>query len=328
MNIQSYDSNQCECGLLLNFSPVFSVVPGSGDPGPSGAAPNIPAKDTYVLRFSNDTTIPSSQTTVSIIPDSYTISNSKIFIPQTSVKIKSTHNGDSQSLIKLNVLDIYNNILHTDYIKIICSSQKVFKKLATINTGNENALGPNGGSLMSVDSNGLKIGMLIRDPIQSKLLPFTKILSIISNNTIEISTQTLGTAQATPIYYEFIESNRCYLPKENETFNYINLNHHNNWTYEVNNHIVAKFTKYLPNDRIDILLSANNQSRLPDRSQPQSILSHSIISTSGNLPDRNIGQLIFNNNTYNQENIILYLNGIQMSGMIQSNMSYVTQFYN
>lgn len=326
MNTYSYNNSECSCGLLLNFPPVFSVIPVTGDPAPIGAMPNIAAKDTYVLRFTQDVVIPASQTTVVISPDTYTISNNKIFIPQTSVKINSLYNGDSQSLIRLDILDIYNNILYTDYMKIICSPQKVFKKLASFATGNR--LGPNGGVLMSVDSDGLKIGMIVRDTVQDKLAPSTKILSIISSNVIEISAQVSGTGQDIPIYYEFIESNGCYLPRENEAFNYIYLNSNNNWTYEVNSQIIAKFTQYRSEDNINIILLANNQSRLPDRSQPQPIPFHSTIRTSGNLPDRNIGQLIYNTNVYNEENIILYLNGLQMSGNIQPNMSHVTQFYN
>ena len=323
LNTKSYSNNQCECGLLLNFPSVYSVIPGSGDSAPSGAMPNIPAKDMYVLKFSSDIVLPSTQTSITISPESYTVSNNKIFTPQTSVKINSTHNGDTQSLIKLDISDIYNNLLYTDYIKIICSPQKVFKKLATINT--QNRSGPNGGVIMSVESTELRVGMNVKDIVNNSLDEGTKILSILSSNSIEISPQSKNITQVTATYYEFIQSNGCALPSSDDQTSFVYLNQNNNWTYKTNDQLIAKFVQYSPYDVISITLSSNNKSRLPDRSQKQNIPAVATIRTSGNTPDKNIGELIYNSAVYDKEDIIVNYNSLNLFGTIKPNLFSVSQ---
>lgn len=118
-------TEQCECGALITFDPVFSKTPGAGEIAPSGASPNLPAKDSYVISFSQETSVPSGQTSVELSPSSYMISNNSIFAPQVSAKISSFHAGEPEALIKMTIKDVYGNQLYTDYVQVNCLAQNI-----------------------------------------------------------------------------------------------------------------------------------------------------------------------------------------------------------
>lgn len=121
----TFSTEQCECGALITFDPVFSKTPGAGEIAPSGATPNLPAKDSYVISFSQETTVPSGQTSVELSPASYTISNNSIFAAQVSAKITSFHVGEPEALIKMTIKDIYGNQLYSDYVQVNCLAQSL-----------------------------------------------------------------------------------------------------------------------------------------------------------------------------------------------------------
>ena len=120
LNSSPFTTEECSCGVLLNFSPVFSSIPTStGIPIPSGTnSPNIAAKDTYLIKFNLDSVFPANSN-YTLSPSGYTISNSDIFIPQTSFSIVSA--AGSQALIKMSITDIYSNELYVDYKQVICN---------------------------------------------------------------------------------------------------------------------------------------------------------------------------------------------------------------
>lgn len=71
------------------------------------------------------------------------------------VSIKSIHKSETQSLIRLNIKDIYNNILYTDYILVICSPQQRISLRGEILPrigGNRESIGPNGGRVLRIDT--------------------------------------------------------------------------------------------------------------------------------------------------------------------------------
>ena len=120
LNSSEFTTEECSCGVLLNFNPVFSSIPTStGIPIPAGTtSPNIDAKDTYIINFNVESVFPVNNN-YTLSPSEYTISNSEIFIPQTSFSI--TSEAGSQALIKMSITDIYSNELYVDYKQVICN---------------------------------------------------------------------------------------------------------------------------------------------------------------------------------------------------------------
>ena len=120
LNSSEFNTEECSCGVLLNFNPVFSSIPTSKEiPIPSGTnSPNIAAKDKYLINFNVESVFPANNT-YNLSPSGYTISNSEIFIPQTSFSI--TSDAGSQALIKMSITDIYSNELYVDYKQVICN---------------------------------------------------------------------------------------------------------------------------------------------------------------------------------------------------------------
>jgi len=105
-------TSECECGLLVKFNKVFST----------GLYPPIPPKDTYVIEFSKELSIPSG-TQVNISPSGYSISKINEFTPECSVQLISEYLSGSQTVIRVDIKDIYNKVLYSEYKKIVCSPQ-------------------------------------------------------------------------------------------------------------------------------------------------------------------------------------------------------------
>ena len=265
----NYSIPECECGVLLNFDPVFSVNPNDATIVPTGASANVPNIQTYYVNFITDSVLPSSQVTVTLSPDSYTISNTKLFIPQVSAKIVSVHNGESQSLIRVNVKDVYNNVLFNDYVKVICSPTNsiVREGYYTSNTG------PNGGIILSVSTTDLSEGMIVKDLSElTRLGDSTTILDIRSDSSLELSIKSIEDLPASTkaINFSFSNSLGCFLPVDNPP-EYIYLNSGNNWTYRFNDKTIAKFVKVFDDDIVEIRLPIKNKSKLPGRTKKHDI---------------------------------------------------------
>jgi len=105
-------TSECECGILSQFSRVYST----------GLYPPIPPKDTYVVEFSKELSIPSG-TSVIISPSGYSISKVNEFTPECSVQLISEYLSGNQTVIKVDIKDIYNKVLYSEYKKIVCSPQ-------------------------------------------------------------------------------------------------------------------------------------------------------------------------------------------------------------
>jgi len=275
----NYSITQAECGVLVNFNPVFSsFVDGLGIP--INSLPNLPAKETYLLSFSVENTIPSGKANITLSPSTYTISNSKAFVPQVSAKISTQFNGESQSLIKLTIKDIYNNHLYSDYVNIVCSPNSTIQKNGTYNTTTK---GSNGGTLINVETTDLLIGMTVKDIGSGSSSNTFSIINIPSNGSIEILDNTApSTLPIGSRTFEFTRNIGCIAPNNSSTsISYIYLNASNNWTYKVNDKIIAKFNRANINDNITIVLQAKNASKLPDKGSKQDIPSISIVRVNG-----------------------------------------------
>lgn len=84
------------------------------------SVPNIESRNQYVIKFSQELTVPNTAE-ITISPETYTIESSSNFSPETVVKIVSKFTTSSKSIIKLSISDIFNQLLYTEYKQIICS---------------------------------------------------------------------------------------------------------------------------------------------------------------------------------------------------------------
>lgn len=277
MTVQQHSDTiqNCECGILLNFDKVYSETT-----DPSGT-PNIEARSTYILEFEPEFVFPSSQANVNLSPSTYTVNQVSEFTPQVVAKITSSHQGESQSLIKLNIKDTANNILYTDYYNVVCSPSEVIVRRGnyrglTSSTVTESR-GPNGGILIDIDTRDLKPGMIVKDIAEPEVLAGgATILEIRDKNTIELALKSFpqspgfGSAAANR-NFEFTYSLQCFLPTQEASERYVMLDKSNNWTYKYNDKIVAKFNRTFEGDDISIKLPLENPQKLPSKVEAASI---------------------------------------------------------
>ena len=277
MTVQQHSDTiqNCECGILLNFDKVFSETT-----DPSGT-PNIEARSTYVLEFEPEFVFPSSQANVDLSPNTYTVNQVSEFTPQVVAKVTSSHQGESQSLIKLNIKDTANNILYTDYYNVVCSPSEVIVRRGNYRGLTSSAVtesrGPNGGILIDIDTRDLKPGMIVKDIAEPEVLAGgATILEIRDKNTIELALKSFpqspgfGSA-ASNRNFEFTYSLQCFLPTQEASERYVMLDKSNNWTYKYNDKIVAKFNRTFEGDDISIKLPLENPLKLPSKVEAASI---------------------------------------------------------
>ena len=290
MTVQQHSTSiqNCECGILLDFDTVYSAV-GAGGSG----TPNIEARPTYVLEFEPEFIFPSSQATVDLSPSTYTVNQVSEFTPQVVAKVVSSHQGESQSLIKLNIKDTANNLLYTDYYNIICSPSEIIKRRGNYRGLNSNTVvdtrGPNGGILIDIDTRDLKAGMIVKDLAEPDVLgDGATILSIRDQNTIELQLKQFTTPPgfsnaASSRNFEFTFSLQCFLPTQLASERFVLLDKSNNWTYKYNDKIVAQFNRTFKDDDIVIKLPLENPQKLPSKVEAASISRVAMINLNDSL---------------------------------------------
>lgn len=279
-------------GFLLSFPPP-----------PSGA---VKPKDIYKYEFDITYRLPldplsSVEFTPSISSDlskaSYLSSsiNSNINI---GISIKSIHKAETQTLARLRIKDIYNNLLYTDYILIICSPQKRIQLTGQILSRFGTAsLGPNGGRILRINnqtSADLISQLLRRMKVEGPGIP--------TNQTITISSFIQGTdgsdIELLPYFdindtvppggtYIFSITTSC-LSADDLTalkFNnkYIILDKTNNWSYSFKERPIIQFipNSGLQNDDTAIMLNIKNFDALIGENTASSIPSISYLYGAG-----------------------------------------------
>lgn len=154
INSISYPVEEAEKGFLLTF------------PVPT----DLKAKNQYILYFDAPVSLPQDPpNAISFEPSngSYSVYGSSNFIPTVFVKIKSLHNTQTKTLIRLIIKDTNNTILYTDYVIVICYPKSVISisgKLLAYNSANT---GPNGGSLLRVNdivASSISVGSIVSGP--------------------------------------------------------------------------------------------------------------------------------------------------------------------
>jgi hypothetical protein len=227
INIYEHSSLECDCGILVNFNPVFSIVPPIGNGiAPTGATPNLPLADTYVLRFSVNSVSPSGSL-VTLSPDTYTINNSRIFIPSTTVKINSKYKVNTQALLKLVITDTYNQELLTEYTEVVCLPDVIIRQ----GTSGQNSIDESGQTI-SLDTTDLEVGM----DVTGINIDGTAVVSkIIDRKTIKVIGRTKSLVG---IYtYKFAKAS-CGTIVDGLP-SYIYLNKDNNWSYTYNVQLIV-----------------------------------------------------------------------------------------
>ena len=255
INTQSYSLEQGEKGINISF------------PRPPISITNRENK--YILYFDNPVLIPRNQSvSVSYEPSggSYIINGSADFIPKVFVKIKSLKKIQTKTLLRLNIKDSKNNILHSDYLLIVCSPNSTISISGTILQSNIiGGIGPNGGSLLQISETSsartVIIGSKVTGPgIAANLDVFVK--SIVSNNLIELDQIIPYNVLNTAGNYNFTTYYGCFDPNrsiENDASStYTALDYNNNWTYKIRDQIIAKFIPNTVDESLVILLPLKN----------------------------------------------------------------------
>lgn len=112
------------------------------------------------------------------------------------VSIKSIHKAETQTLLRLQIKDAYNNILYTDYLLIVCSPQQNFQlrgEILSRFSGSAESFGPNGGRILRIntdDTTGDVLSQLLtRMQVKGPGIPDDQIITIgsfIENNRSDI----------------------------------------------------------------------------------------------------------------------------------------------
>jgi hypothetical protein len=267
-------------GFLLTFPPPPET--------------SVPILDRYIVSFDVAARLPlHPPAEIIFTPDSnnnpaqesYLKSSIKDSI-QIGISIKSIHKAETQSLIRLNVKDIYNNILYTDYILVICSPNKVVKLNGSILSSLEKR-GPNNGRILriradeSVDAVSL---LLTRMSVTGPGIPADKQISIygfIDSNRAEMELFPFDFVLSSNLSYDsaagqytFTQIVSCPTPADLAEIEFNNrflvLDKDNNWTFSFRDRVIAQFIKYsgINDDNISILLNIKNFDALVGENSP------------------------------------------------------------
>jgi len=295
INTVNYSLEEGEAGIILPF-----LVP------PSALKP----KDQYILYFDSPVTLPENPpTTVTFEPSSgsYVIFGNKNVKPKVLLKIKSIHRSETKTLVRLTIKDDLNTTLYMDYVLVVCTPQSTIELpgslLPTTTSGN---IGPRGGSIIrlssgnNINTSQLDIGMSIKGPglvSSSSAVSQYYIVNILSSTDIEID-RLVSSNVGFSGTYQFIRSVGCVdattLLKRTSTSSYMVLDSTNNWTYKVNNKLIAKFIPYSPTYEdmaskitkypdLVVLLPIKNSSLLTASDDPLPIPDISIIKIGGRV---------------------------------------------
>jgi hypothetical protein len=274
INTFNTNINNLENGIVLTF------------PSPS----SLSLHQEYICYFDTTNIIPDNVLIdVTFTPSSYAISGSNKSPITTIVKGKLSHKIYTKILIRLQIKDIANVIVYTDYILVNCSpvntSFPINGKILVENPAN---YGPNGGRLFVMsEANQLAPSLVTEgDALANPLIPDTLRVKIGKN--IDPFTFELNVAPTAGLIessinnpklsgYEYsgsftITKSECVGINLHEYPKYTILDQSNNWTYSINDKILAQFIPNNIQNSYDavIMLPLKDFSTLNDN-QPQSM---------------------------------------------------------
>jgi hypothetical protein len=274
INTFNTNINNLDNGIVLTF------------PSPS----SLSLHQEYICYFDTTNIIPDNALIdVAFTPSSYAISGSNKSPITVIVKGKLSHKIYTKILIRLQIKDIANVIVYTDYILVNCSpvntSFPINGKILVENPAN---YGPNGGRLFVMsEANQLAPSLVTEgDALANPLIPDTLRVKIGKN--IDPFTFELNVAPTAGLIessinnpklsgYEYsgsftITKSECVGINLHEYPKYTILDQSNNWTYSINDKILAQFIPNNIQNSYDavIMLPLKDFSTLDDN-QPQSM---------------------------------------------------------
>ena len=274
--INEFNTNisNLENGIVLTF------------PSPS----SLSLRQEYICYFDTTNIIPDNVLTdVVFTPSSYTISGSNKSPITVVVTGKLSHKIYTKILIRLQIKNIANVIIYTDYVLVNCSptntSFSINGKILAETPAN---YGPNGGRLFVMsEANQLAPSLVTEgDVLTNPLIPETlrvKIGKNIDPFTFELNVapiaglieSSINNPKLNKSEYSgsfTITKSECVGINLHEYPKYTILDQSNNWTYSINNKILAQFIPDNAEESYDsvIMLPLKDFSLLDD-TQPQSI---------------------------------------------------------
>lgn len=275
INTISYDNQECENGVAIDF----------------GDMSDLPPAEEYFIKISTESQAPLTPPyTVEISPDKYSLS-SRSFVPITIVSIDSVHEGETNTLLKLQVYDRYDQLLKTKYVKLKCVSTVTYS--TTFDFSNTSFTGPNGGTYITLKNvEVINIGSTVSG--SDYFEDGSKVVSIFGNNQVEIlppmknnniNNSGLISLQDKPITINLrtgCDSAESLL-RRSSTDNYIYLSKINNWTYTYQDKTLLKFVNTTNDDSILIRIPAQNQNLLPSETEKTNIPAVSSLYVNGRI---------------------------------------------
>lgn len=260
----------------------------------------------YICYFDVTNIIPDSITAnINFLPSSYSISGSNKSAPTTLIKATLSHKVHTKILVRLLIKNTANIIVHTDYILINCAPiNTIFNINGKILSDLPGNYGPNQGRLFTMsEANQLAPSLVsegdvltspsipdtIKVTIGKNIDPFTFELNVMpTGGVIEHSINNPKLNGSEYIGNFTITKSECVGVNLHTYPKYTVLDQSNNWTYKLNNKILAQFIPNNTGDSYDavILLPLKDFSGLNDN-QPQSIPEVSFVTVAGK-----VGQLL------------------------------------
>lgn len=202
------------------------------------------------------------------------------------ISIKSIHKAETKTLVRLQIRDIYNTLLYTDYILVICSPVETIRLSAQLLprfTSNIDSIGPNGGRVLRInttegDAIDLIGQLFTRMRVVGPGIPSDQIITIssfIDDNRTDIELlpffeTDIDNENLRPFrgIYSFTNVFSCSSEEDLKeiAFNdrFIILEKENNWSYYFRQNLIAQFVPYSglfadPNwENISVLLDIKN----------------------------------------------------------------------
>jgi hypothetical protein len=240
--------NNLEKGVILTF------------PFPDSLSPH----QEYICYFDATNIIPDTiEADISFDPASYVISGSNRSSLTTIVKAKLSHKIRTKILVRLLIKNTANIVVHNNYILINCAlNNTTFSINGKILLESPGNYGPNGGRLFAMsETNQLAPSLVTEgDVLTNTLIPDTTKVTIGKNIdpfTFELKvTAADGSVIESSINnpklsgYEYsgsftITKSECVGINLHQYPKYTVLDQYNNWTYSINDRILAQF---IPDD--------------------------------------------------------------------------------
>lgn len=262
----NFVGSSCEDGVTVDF----------------GSISGIAAAEEYFVNISTESQSPSYPPyTVTIEPDKYTITTQN-FNPRAVVYIDSVHEGETNTLLKLEIRDRYKQLLKTQYLKLKCTSAESFNTTFDFSDtvlGSTRATGPKGGTIVKLKNMDIiNIGSTVEN--SQYFEDGSEIVNIFDNNMVEILPGIINLVvdSATGFRNNILDKpitiniktgcdSAASLIRRSSLDNYIYLDKANNWTYVYQNKMLLKFVNTTDDDSIVLRIPSQNQSLLPTDSQ-------------------------------------------------------------